>query len=366
MKRHTHYDGKSFEATNGGGGRKIEDYNVAFSSSFSRTIGDGCSTSFWNDHWVGSNCLRLLFPRLFRLETQPNILVKDRLLATGSHSDQNVVAAVNNSARPSPARFDAVAAVNHSVQPTTFQIDDATDSILFSGSAQNDADASQLHRSPTGRTRSEFQELINLLSSASLDGSKCDSWSWSLASNGIFTVKKLTSIIEDHVFEEGFNGNDETIRNNLVSKKIEVFAWRSYKKRLQVLFELDKKGIDLNSVRCPLCDNGIETIEHSLIFCSHAQDVWSRVFKWWNLGSFSFVNVRELLRDTSVIAPTYTNSIMLQTIIWICAYMIWKNRNNKVFRGKNWVGSIALNEIQWLSFDWIANRCKTLKIDWHT
>lgn len=40
----------------------IEDW---FGERFAKKIGNGCSTSFWHDVWVGSQPLRVAFPRLF-------------------------------------------------------------------------------------------------------------------------------------------------------------------------------------------------------------------------------------------------------------------------------------------------------------
>ncbi|XP_071694711.1 uncharacterized protein [Rutidosis leptorrhynchoides] len=190
----------------------------------------------------------------------------------------------------------------------------------------------------------------------SLDQSVGDSWKWNLSSNGRFTVKKLSNLIDEKIFEAFYSG-DETIRNPIVPKKIEIFAWRALKKRLPVRIEFDKSGIDLHSVRCPLCDDDLESVDHILIFCKHAQEVWVKVFKWWNRDFFSSFSVNEILRDGNTI---------WQAVTWITSYLIWKNRNTMVFQGKCWNAPVALNEIQVISFDWISRRLKGISIDWYT
>ncbi|XP_071708395.1 uncharacterized protein [Rutidosis leptorrhynchoides] len=197
-----------------------------------------------------------------------------------------------------------------------------------------------------------------------MDISKKDSWSWNLASSGTFTVKKLTKVMEDQIFAEAYNRGDETIRNYLVQKKIEIFAWRALKRRLPVRTELDKRGIYLHSVRCPLCDDSIETIDHTLIFCKHANEVWSRVFKWWNFGTFSIFTTNDLLRVQPSQVVSAASFKIWQAVVWISAYLIWKNQNNKAFRDKCWNAPMALNEIQVLSFEWITHRTKGVKIEW--
>ncbi|XP_071718039.1 uncharacterized protein [Rutidosis leptorrhynchoides] len=136
---------------------------------------------------------------------------------------------------------------------------------------------------PRGRTRGELDDLISLLSSSSFDNNRRDSWKWSLSSNGVFNVCKLSALINEESFGS-YASSIATERNNLVPKKLEVFVWKAMKRRLPVRIELDKRFIELHSVRCPLCDDDLESVEHSLLFCKHAFEVWDRIYKWWNLG----------------------------------------------------------------------------------
>lgn len=84
--------------------------------------------------------------------------------------------------------------------------------------------------------------------------------------DGDFTVKELTAIIEDQNIIER-QSNQETIWNKLVPKKINVFVWRVTKGRLSVRVELEKRGIDLDTMLCPRCDEHIETVNHALVLC---------------------------------------------------------------------------------------------------
>ncbi|XP_071715217.1 uncharacterized protein [Rutidosis leptorrhynchoides] len=108
-------------------------------------------------------------------------------------------------------------------------------------------------------------------------------------------MKQLSKIIDENLNSPG-NQGEETIWNSLVPKIIELFAWRAFLKRLPMRMELDKRGIDLHSVRCPLCDDYLETVDHVLIFCNHAQEVWNRVYNWWNRGNFSQFSLREFFQ----------------------------------------------------------------------
>ncbi|XP_071704555.1 uncharacterized protein [Rutidosis leptorrhynchoides] len=156
----------------------------------------------------------------------------------------------------------------------------------------------------------------------------------------------------------------ETFKNNLVLGKIEIFVWRALKKRLATRVDLDYRGIDLHSLRCPLCDDWLETIDHALFLCKHAFDIWERVYKWWGLGPVSNLSIYEAGRGKSNTPMSHNGRLLWQALEWVCLYLIWKNRNLKVFANKSWSGPTTLMEIQLKSFEWITSRWKNSKIDW--
>ncbi|XP_071688561.1 uncharacterized protein [Rutidosis leptorrhynchoides] len=256
-------------------GVAMNELQVPFTHSFIKTIGDGDSTSFWQEHWIGSDKLCKLFPRLYRLELNQFATVKDRC------------SRINN---------ELIVNWNWS-------------------------------RNPSGRTCDELHNLTNLLIAFECNSNNSDSWKWAFASNETFTVKQLSCLLDEHLLGQ-YSTNQKTFRNNLVPKKVEIFIWRALKGRLPVKVELDKRGIDLHSVRCPLCDDNLESVEHALISCKCVEDIWSRVYKWWNAGSFVPSNIMNVLGDDKPSTSTKFGGNLWQATRWISAYLIWKNRNN--------------------------------------
>ncbi|XP_071718792.1 uncharacterized protein [Rutidosis leptorrhynchoides] len=198
----------------------------------------------------------------------------------------------------------------------------------------------------------------------SFDFNAQTSWEWSLANNEIFTVDGLSSLIDDKLLKVSSQSSHKTLRNNLVPKKLEIFVWRVLKKRFPVRVELDKRGIDLHSVRCPICDNDLESVEHSLYNSHLACDIWNRVFKWWNLGSYVPPNGIDCLHGKSSQVMSSLRSKIWQAVAWVTTYYLWKNRNMKVFQNKSWCAPMLLNEIQVKSFEWISSRSKGKSLDW--
>lgn len=48
-------------------------------------MGDGGNTSFWEENWVGDQCLKNKFPRLFNLCNEKESSVRDRGVWEGEY-----------------------------------------------------------------------------------------------------------------------------------------------------------------------------------------------------------------------------------------------------------------------------------------
>ena len=116
-----------------------------------------------------------------------------------------------------------------------------------------------------------------------------DCWKWRLDPNVVFSVRSLSHWIEERRVSS-MMGVNKTGWINVVPRKVNVFAWRAVLGRLPVRVELDKRGIDLDSILCPCCENVVESIDHSLVLCENALKVWDRIFAWWRIGPVDAFN----------------------------------------------------------------------------
>ncbi|XP_071741049.1 uncharacterized protein [Rutidosis leptorrhynchoides] len=265
-------------------------------------------TSFWDDIWVGNLCFKNRFKRLYRLENNKNINIRDKVAE-------------------------------------------------FAGNGLG-----SWAYNPLGRTGAELEELVGLVRPVILSVDQRDEWKWVLDAKGVFTVKRCSTLIDNATLVRSPNPL-ESLRNSLVPKKVEVFIWRARLGRIPVRVELDKRGIDLNSARCPICDNDIETVEHILFSCQVAKDIWSKVLRWWGYNS-SIFGFSDIFCGTFGNLAYDNKKAFWQAVCWIVCYILWKSRNAKVFKNKIETTSSLLNEIQSLSFEWISRRNKRNKIDW--
>ncbi|XP_071689274.1 uncharacterized protein [Rutidosis leptorrhynchoides] len=219
-------------------------------------------------------------------------------------------------------------------------------------------------RDPTSRATNEITELNSIVSSVSLSD-KQHSWKYNLDSTGIFTTKSLASLINSLRF-----GNNalslSTPRNKLLPQKVYIFIWRAIQNKIPVRFEIDKRGIDLDSTLCPLCELEVETTEHILCSCPNSALLWKLVLDWWAQDVSLISNLNEAIINNQPFAHNIPGSSIYQATKWITCYIIWKHRNLKVFSKKTWSPASILSEIQTQSFSWISKRSyKKKTIEWH-
>ncbi|GJS77740.1 nucleotide-binding alpha-beta plait domain-containing protein [Tanacetum coccineum] len=54
---------------------------------------------------------------------------------------------------------------------------------------------------------------------------------------------------------------------------------------------LDRRGVDLDLVRCPVCNEDIEKEDHVFVHCEMAVDIWKDVLNWWQIANTQFHNL---------------------------------------------------------------------------
>lgn len=57
---------------------QLHDSCIILNNTIQKVIGDGASTLFWKDQWIGENTLMVRFSRLFIMETDKDCMISQR------------------------------------------------------------------------------------------------------------------------------------------------------------------------------------------------------------------------------------------------------------------------------------------------
>ncbi|GJZ77185.1 RNA-directed DNA polymerase, eukaryota [Tanacetum coccineum] len=152
----------------------LKSKNVDLMDFCKKVIGNGYNSSFWHEIWLGEECFKVRFNRLFNLELNKDVSVGQKL--------------------------------QNSNWAFTFR---------------------RRHRG--GSEECQWIEFSQLLSSVVLS-SASDRWSWSLNGDGVFSMKSAREIIDNHVLA---NSTSTTRWSKLLPIKVNVFAWRMFLDKLR-------------------------------------------------------------------------------------------------------------------------------------
>ena len=168
-----------------------------------RKLGNGETVSFWDDCWCGDQSLKSKFPRIYLLDNDKGCNVANRL------------------------------------------------SLPDWGSV--------LRRNPRGGIEaSQFTDLCLLIEPVVLSPHR-DTWTWSLDVHKGFSVASIRSLIDLHFLGANLNA---TRWNRSIPIKVNVFMWRAMLNKLPTRVNLDRKGIEVDSLLCPICHEDVETVNH--------------------------------------------------------------------------------------------------------
>ncbi|GJU13560.1 putative reverse transcriptase domain-containing protein [Tanacetum coccineum] len=95
---------------------------------------------------------------------------------------------------------------------------------------------------------------------------------------------------------------------------------------------LDIRGMDLNSTRCPVCDDALETAQHLFIDCKIARNLWVMIQKWWLITPKDLQSLIFWSNLTSL--PDRLKSCF-DAIIQSTTWIIWRYRNRLLIEKKS-------------------------------
>ncbi|GJW79157.1 RNA-directed DNA polymerase, eukaryota, reverse transcriptase zinc-binding domain protein [Tanacetum coccineum] len=187
-------------------------------------LGNGDKTVFWEDIWIDGKTLNNRFPRIYSLESCKLITVGAKL-----------------------------------AQP----------SLEYS-----------FRRNPRGRVeQDQFNELSALVHDVSLIPMS-DRWKWDLESSGDFSVASVRKIIDDKSLSDV---DSKTRWIKYVPIKVNVHAWKVKTDSLPTRFNVSRRGIDIDSIMCAICDNGVETSRHLFFYCCMVRQIVRKITRWWDV-----------------------------------------------------------------------------------
>ncbi|KAJ9565573.1 hypothetical protein OSB04_001539 [Centaurea solstitialis] len=297
--------------------RSTEKANLSLSSLFSKSLGRGTKTRFWQDVWCDEGSLADRFPRLAALDKDKDCTIADRITET----------------------------------------------------SQGKVFTWEWRRHLRGeRDLSDLATVRNLCERIKL-GDEDERWNWELETDGIYSVSSLHYALDDMCL--GRSGV-RTTWNKIVPIKTRILMWRTKLNRIPTKSNLVRRGISLENDFCPLCNSSPETTMHLFVDCDRTKEVRRVLNTWWKIFSVDGSSLDSLLSQTTQSTGVHGDRSKTETLkeVVLHAYLgaIWRNRNETVFNQASFIPSRVANDIQAEAFLWFRYRsnlgCGISWLDW--
>nr|GEU60494.1 RNA-directed DNA polymerase, eukaryota [Tanacetum cinerariifolium] len=263
-------------------------------------IRDGNNIRFWSDIWKGDRPLKEVFPRVFALELDKEILVAEKVATSIDHSFRRPIRSV----------------------------------------------VEQQQRT----------DLALLMDFVSLSSSQ-DRWVCDLSGDGEFRVKEIRNYIDDMFLPVH---PEPTRWVQYTPIKVNVFAWRARRDCLPTRVQLIRRGVTLESTNCPLCRSCEEDIHHVLFRCDVARTILCRVCRWWDLDWQARSSFADWNLWFSAIRLSSKVKCLLEGVFCVAWWSIWLLRNRTIFDDNPPSRSAIFDDIVSFSFNWCHNRCNQI------
>ena len=185
---------------------------------------------FWEDKWCDDGILKDRFPRIYALEKCKKVSVRDKL------ADPSLEYSLRRNVRG-------------------------------------------------GREQSQYDAISEVIGEVSLVP-QADRYVWSLDNSGVYSVASMRKVIDEY---RAPNVSSMTRWVKCMPIKVNIFAWKVKLDALPTRFNISRRGIDIGSLMCPICDKEAETSSHLFFNCCLASQICSKIARWWDV-SYEDVN----------------------------------------------------------------------------
>ena len=281
-----------------------------FNASIDIELGDGCLTLFWSDHWLGQNSPCLIAPELCNL-------VRPRF-----RNSRTVAEALSHK------RW----------------IQDITGTL-------------------TAQSLSEYIILWQIVEAVELRVGVEDIIRWKWTTDAAYSARSAyLAFFQGTIHFEGA----KPIWKTWAPQKVKLFMWLAVRQRIWTSDRRRHRGLTSDAT-CRLCDQEEETADHLLCTCSFTRQVWHTLLSVLGIqnspspAGLNFLEWWLLLRQ----GLSKEHKKGLDTAVMLVSWMIWKERNARVFNGTQQSLSQLVQGILEEGSNWIrAGASKLAGVGW--
>ncbi|GKD74603.1 RNA-directed DNA polymerase, eukaryota [Tanacetum coccineum] len=205
-----------------------------------------------------------------------------------------------------------------------------------------------------GAELSQLDSLSNLIREVVLVPAM-DRYTWSLEGSGEFSVASIRRVIDDNYLPT-VSSNTRWIK--YLPIKVNIIAWKVKMKALPVRFNLSRRGIDIGSITCPVCEGEVETTCHLFFKCSIIRQIVRKISSWWDVPYNEADSYEEWLIWLNSLRMSVKLKKIFEGVFYVLWWCMWSYRNKTIFEDKIPSKSTIFDDVVSSSFHWCRSRSK--------
>ncbi|KAK2445430.1 hypothetical protein QL285_016359 [Trifolium repens] len=211
----------------------------------------------------------------------------------------------------------------------------------------------------------DLRECPSLLLTRSLQDQSSDRWQPD--PDKCYTVRGAYQLLTSQV-STPMDDAEKLIWYSQVPLKVSIFAWRLLRDRLPTKANLVTRGI--LSPAADLCVSGcgeMKSAHHLFLSCGTFGSLWALVCSWIDVSMVEYTSLPDHFVQFTYSAGDSRARRSFMQLIWLaCVWVVWTERNHRLFRGSASTPTQMLDKIKLHSFRWLKATSVTLASNCHS
>jgi len=203
-------------------------------------------------------------------------------------------------------------------------------------------------------------ECSHLVNNVVLQIDVIDMWHWEPDIAAGYTVSGAYHILTTQTDPPDV-GMNNLVWHKQVPLKVTIFAWRLMRDRLPTKLNLVRCGVlPADTAWCIAGCGHDESASHLFLHCDIFGSIWQKVRSWIGVsGVEPYVICDHFVQFIHYTGSAKKRTSFLQLIWLLCVWMIWNERNNRLFNNIQISIDQLLEKVNFHSFWWLKAKNTT-------
>lgn len=140
--------------------------------------------------------------------------------------------------------------------------------------------------------------------------------------------------------------------------KVNIFAWKIRLDCLPTRLNISKRGMDIESILCPICEEEVESTSHIFFTCHIAKEIFCKIAWWWDVNVMDVSTYEEWLEWLSNTPLQSKHKKLLEGVCFVMWWHLYSFHNKSLFGPACPSKALIFDEVVARSFLWCKHRCK--------